>query len=423
MSKKDHLISADAARRARVVGSVYLHVLASSVLVTIIGLAALAGVRIQTRGARRARDYAEARSSAVSAVELGLWFVAQDPNWRSTWANGAWLSDKTLGHATFTLEGTDPRDGDLADSPYEPLVLTGLGTKGIARHKTQVTLVPVIEPLELLNTCCHAAGMLQIKGGKAITAVGAPISTNGILDNDEIIDGDAEAAGTADMKIITGTLTVPAPAKAMPDAGVITDYANRATALPALAAIDKAVLTPTSNPWGTTDANGLYFMDTLGHDLTIRNSRIHGTLLIRTGAGKKVIIDNAVFIQNYRSDCPVLIVDGSLEIKNNSCDYPLSETSCDTNFNPVGAPYEGESDEDALDEYPNEIRGLVHATGYLKLFDNARIRGAVVCEDAATVEGTNTIIHDPDLYTSPPEGYTYVQRMQISPGSWKQVVD
>ncbi|MBN2129399.1 MAG: hypothetical protein JW741_07875 [Sedimentisphaerales bacterium] len=410
-------------KRPKCNGSVYLHVLASSVLVTIIGLGALATVRIQTRSALRARDVAEARSCAVSAVELGLLFVTQDPNWRTVWSNGAWLSDKPLGDATFTLQGVDPHDNDLTDSNYEPVVLTGIGTKGIARHKTQVTLVPVVRPLEALNTCVHAGGNLQVKGGDRIIAVGAPVSTNGILDNDEIIDGDAEAGSIDSMVTITGTLTVPAPAKALPDPGVFSDYASRATAIPGITTIDKMVLTPTSNPWGASDPNGLYFIDTGGNDITIKDSRIHGTLVIRAGDNKKIIIDNAVFMQSYRSDYPVLIVDGNLEIRNNSCDYPLSETSCGTNFNPIGAPYDGDSDDDILDEYPNEIRGLIHTTGTLTLFDTARIEGAVICEGPATMDGANTIIHDPGLYTSPPEGYTYVERMAVSPGSWKQVVD
>ncbi|UCD49880.1 MAG: hypothetical protein JSW27_20415, partial [Phycisphaerales bacterium] len=269
----------------------------------------------------------------------------------------------------------------------------------------------------------HVGGNLQVKGGDRIIAVGAPISTNGILDNDEVIDGDAEAGSVDSMVTITGTLTVPADAKALPDATVFSDYASRATVIPYSGDINRQVLTAASNPWGAADPNGFYFIDTAGSDIIIRDSRIHGTLIIRTGSTKKVLIDDAVFIQNYKADGPVLIVDGNLEIKNNSYDYALSEASCATNFNPAGAPYEGESDNDTGDEYPNEIRGLIHVSGYLALFDNARIVGVVICEGAATIDGANTIVHDSSFYTNPPEGYTYIERMKVSPGSWKQVVD
>lgn len=403
-------------------GSVYLHVLASSVLVTIIGLAALAAVRIQTRSELRARDYAEARNCAVSAVELGLLFVTRDPAWRDSWTSGAWLSDKPLGDATFTLEGIDPQDGDLTDSDYEPLILTGTGTKGIARHKSQVTLVAVIKPLDALNTCLPAAGAITVLSGKSIAVSGAALSTNGTLDNAGTITGDAEADTVAQTGTITGTLTVPAEAKRMPEATVVSDYISKATVIPYTGTIDKQVLSPGSNPWGTADPNGIYFLDTGGEALLIQNSRIHGTLIVDTG-GNTLTLDSAVFLHACGSDYPVLIVNGNAELKFKSDTLSLSESAHSANFNPFGASYEDVWDDDTLDEYPNEIRGLVHIEGTLDLQDTARVVGVIICEGTVTCGGFNAIIHDPGLYTSPPEGYTFVERMTVSPGSWKQVVD
>ena len=43
-------------------------------------------------------------------------------------------------------------------------------------------------------------------------------------------------------------------------------------------------------------------------------------------------------MQNYRSDFPVLMVEGYTEFKFKSVAGPLSEAGCDTNFNPTGAP-------------------------------------------------------------------------------------
>ena len=415
-------MSAHRAKRRKCSGSVYLHVLASSVLVTVIGLAALAAVRIQTRSALRAQDCAEARNCAVSAVELGLLFVTQDPNWRDNWTNGFWLSDKHLGDATFTLEGIDPQDGDLTDSEYQPLILTGTGTKGIARHKTQVTLVAVIKPLEALNSCLHAAGTVTVVSGKSIAVSGAALSTNTTLDNAGTITGDAEAGTVAQTGTITGTLTVPADPKQMPEATVVSDYVGRATVIPYTGTIDKQVLSPGSNPWGTPDPNGMYFLDTHGQAVLIRNSRIHGTLIVDTG-GNTLTLDNAVLLHPYRSDCPVLIVNGNAELKFRSGTLSLSESAQATNFNPFGASYEDVWDDDMLDEYPNEIRGLIHVTGALDLQDTARVVGVIICQGAVTCEGFNSITHDPDLYATPPEGYTCVERMTVSPGSWKQVVD
>jgi hypothetical protein len=416
----DFCLQAPGARKAR--GSVYLHVLASSLLISVIGLGALSAVRVQMRSARLDRDCAQARLCAVSAVELGLLHVRQDPQWRQTWSSGVWMQDQPLGSGRFTLEGVDPRDNVLDSSPYDPLVLTGTGTAGIARHKARVTLVPVIQPLEALNTCLHASGQIHVMPSKTITVVGAPLSTNGQLTNTGTIHGNAEVQNIVASGTITGTLTAPAPAKPLPDASTLAWYVARATTVPYASTVEKAVLTPGYNPLGPTDPNGLYIIDTSGRDLTIKNLRVHGTLVV-LAANKTVIVDDAVFLQNYRSDFPVLLVHGNLVLKYKSAEGPLSEATCGTNFNPVGAPYEGVWDEDMDDAYPNEIHGLIHVMGSLILEQTARVVGAVICEGDITCAEANTIVHDLSLYACPPLGYTFVERTAITPNSWRQVVD
>jgi len=402
-------------------GSVYLHVLVSSLLITIIGLGAMSAVRLQTRSARLARQSTQARNCAVSAVELGLVLVKQNPAWRTARPNGVWLLNKPLGDGSFTLEGIDPTDGVLSDSVYEPLVLTGTGTAGPARHKTRVTLVPVVEPLEALNTCIHSGGLFTIGPTKRIAVIGAPLSSNDKLVNNGTIDGSAEVL-TANPEGTHGPLLVGVPAKPLPDASVITQYASKATTIPFTGNIDKRVLGPGCNPWGATDPNGLYVLNTNNNAVTIQNTRIYGTLVI-IAPNKTVTLTGAMHCQNYRSNFPALIVQGNVVINCPSLDTPLSESTQVKNYNPVGAPYDGVYDEDTEDIYPNEIRGLVHVQGTLKLQSTARILGAVLCTGAITIDGTNTIVHDPALYTSPPDGYTFVDGMQISPHSWQQVVD
>ena len=403
-------------------GSIYITVLASSMIVMTLGLGSLLAVRVQRRSTQITCDYVEACNLSRSAIELGLFYVSNDPNWRYTWSNGVWISNQPLGRGSYSLEGIDPQDDDLANSKYNPLLLRGTGIRGTTRHKSEVTLAPVIKPLEALNTCLHASGRLKVNGGKIITAFGAPVSTNGQLDNDGTIDGDADANSIDDIGTITGNLTLPAASKQMPDPNVISDYIARATVIPFTGDIEKQVLTASYNPWGPVNPDGIYFIDTADHDLDIKYTRIHGTLIVRLGT-KKLTLDKSIFMKNYRSDCPVLIVDGEAEIKYESRDYGLSEVSTSTNYNPFGAPYEGQWDSDIQDEYPNEIQGLVHVRGFLKLKDTALIKGAVICEGSVECDEKNTIIHDSGLYACPPEGYTFVDHMQISPGSWKQVVE
>lgn len=403
-------------------GSIYLHVLVTSLLVAVLGLGSLLAVRLQVRSALLDRESAQARLCAASAVEIGLFRVKQDVNWRTTWSNGVWLQDKSLGGGRFTLEGIDPVDGVLGDSLYEPLVLTGIGTRGAARHKTQVTLTPVVKPLAALGTCLHASGRITVNGSRQITVVGAPLSTNGQLANSGTVDGDVEAYSISPAGAITGTRTVPAANKPMPAASLIAAYAAKATKIAYSGTIDKAVLGPGCNPWGSTDPNGLYVLDTGGTAVTIKNTRIYGTLIVKAGT-QSVILDGAMFCQSCSPRLPVLLVEGNLILKCTSAGTTLSESVNAKNYNPTGAPYGGVCDSDTSDTYPNEIRGLIHISGSLVFQNTARIVGAIVCEGTVTCDGANTIVHDASLCTCPPDGYTYVDRMSISPGSWRQVVD
>jgi len=397
-------------------------VLASSLLVTILGLGSLLAVRLQMRSVRLHRDIAEARVSSASAIQVGLWCIKQDANWRTTRPNGVWLQDKQLGAGRFTLEGVDPADGVLSDSQYEPIVLTGTGTKGAARHKTELTLVPVIKPMEVLTTCLHGSTLVSVSSGKLITLVGAPLSTNGQLTNNGTIDGNIQANTFAGAGTITGTTTLGGPTKPMPPTSLITSYASKATTVAYSGDIDKAVLAPGCNPWGSTDPNGLYVLDTGGKAITIKNTRIYGTLVINA-PNKTVTLDGAMFCQNYNSQFPTLLVNGNLVIKCTSASTTLSESTNAKNYNPIGAPYNGVTDTDIADTYPNEIRGLIHVHGSITLQDSARIVGTIVCEGVVSCEGTNAITYDPSLAACPPNGYTRVDGMAISPGSWRQVVD
>ena len=93
------------------------------------------------------------------------------------------------------------------------------------------------------------------------------------------------------------------------------------------------------------------------------------------------------------------------------------------NFNPAGAPYNGSTDTDKADTYPNEIRGLVHVEGSSAASTDRRHHRRSHLQWPDTCEGTNTITYTPSLYACPPKWYTYVDGMKVSPASWKQVVE
>jgi len=408
-------------RRRR--GGVLVIVLAVALIVSVLALGAILVRRIERLATQETGDVAQARLYAIAAIEVGRLRIKEDSDWRNTFSSGVWEADEPVGSGTYTLEGIDPDDDVLNDGNSHPLVLIGTGVEGFARQKVEVKLYAYEAPLEVLGTCVHSATELRIKNGNLLTATDAPASTNGNFNNAGTLDGDVEAQSQSNSGTVTGTVTIPAPSKTMPDAGVLATYASMATAIPYSGDFDGHVLTPGVNTYGGgLDPDGFYYLDTGGVDLVIQGSRIHGTLVVDTGGGKVRIVD-AAFLHNYRADYPVLIVNGMVDLVLASGDYGLDESTWSANFNPSGAPYEGATNGDQLDTYPNEVRGLVHATQTLTLTNSARVKGVVICGSNVVVDGAVEIIHTPDLYDNPPPGYREPPVMKISPGSWRRVVD
>ncbi len=176
--------------------------------------------------------------------------------------------------------------------------------------------------------------------------------------------------------------------------------------------LDKIVLAPGVNEYGGgVNADGVYYINTGGNDLAIKNSRIHGTLLIDVGSDKSVYISDECFIHPYRDDFPTLIIKAEtveLKVISNGGSDRLDEGDKGHNFNPSGAPYEGQTDGDQNDSYPSEIRGLVHVIGDVSFPDQVltRVHGVLVVDGELNVDKPCEFIHDRSLMTNPPLGYT-----------------
>ncbi len=404
-------------RRRR--GGLYVAILGAALTVSLIGLTALLTARVQGRASEGSTDAAEALLYAQSAIEMGLLLTsAENPNWRSDLEPGLWLKRVPLGSGSISLEVYDPTN-NLGDSPLDPLTLVATGYRGPARALLAVTLAPDIRPLEALRTCLHASGNVTVQLACTATATGAALSTNGSFLNQGVVFGNVEAASYSGLPPVSGTVRTPAPARSLPDPGVFDLYAARATLLPASYAIEEAAIGPDYTPYGVKNADGVYLIDTDGDDLMIRDTRIFGTLLVRCRPGK-LVIANGVLFHPFRPDYPVLLVDGEARIGHRSTFEDLSESVLGTNFNPRGVPYNNRSDTDLSDTYPNEIRGLIYVRGALTLRQSARIRGVILCDGTVSLAGSNEIIHDSAYYIAPPEGFTEIVGMKISPGSWRR---
>lgn len=401
-------------------GSIYLAVLATSMLVMVVGISALTVARVERRTGQDADDLSEARFFAESAIETGIYLIQADPNWRTTYPNGNWKTNIAFGDGKYSLDVVDPTDASLSDSASEPVQLTGTGYVGNARYILHASATADPTPLEALKKSIAANGDITVNLLKDLTVTGASMATNGKLVNLGTVTGAVETILSSTLGILTGGLTTATTPFALPPATLIDSYIGIATAIPA-GDMQSVVLSPASNPWGAANLDGVYYMNAGDTHIRVRDCRILGTLIIRVASGRTVRFDNSNLIQSYRPDYPSIIVDGAAEFTMTSDSLTLSEPSIGVNFNPSGSSYAGAWDADKLDTYPNEIQGLVHVRGNSTFSTYTRIRGALLCEGKVTVSSSCEVIYDSAVYNNKPVGYS-TYKMSLSRGSWERVV-
>lgn len=378
-------------------------VLGITMLITVIGIGALATTRVTTRATGTSADWQEAGSIAFSAVEHAIAKLnsegeASPTTWRTPYTSGAvaFSSSYGRGRIKWVLEDSD---GVFADDYVEPFKIYGIGQVGMTKRVFSTTLIPGGDGLAVLRTACHAGGGVKIDN--MVTAFNGPVSANGDLTGGGTLRGSSEIAGAG------GTAS---PAKLMPSGTVFELYKSMATVIPASAIASGSFappggLTADNNPYGDKNPNGIYMMtipDTVA-TLTVQSCHIKGTLLIigaTSRTDQNVNFTGAMFLEPNRPTFPTLIIK---KVKKVTVDGSISQYS------------------DATGDYPSEIRGLVHviSTPDVQLKDQTYVVGTVICDGDLQLSGSVGFSVDPRLIAQPPMGYTKGNRMYPAAGGWK----
>ena len=412
-------------RRRR--GTIYLLVVAVAANLVVIGLAAIHLARVRVRGVHLEAQRYEAQRLAYSGVEQAIAmmnnYTGGTGNWRADYTNDQETTPLDFGDGQVSFKLVD-KDGDLADDATDPLWIYGIGRVGdavwVERAKARVDQGL---PLELLRTTIHSHGSISIPLGAELTVVGAPASTDGTLDVQGTLTGDGEAADASLSGLVSGTTTVPAESKGIPPRTLFDEYIVRATTLTYGGDLNTIVLGPGINEYDGSGANGdgVYYLNTGGNDLTIDTVRVCGTLIVDTDGGAVTI--RTCFMKPCREDFPVLMVKGTLTMHFLSPTF-IEGIPTNHNFNPPGAPYQGESDSDMTDAYPRGLFGLVHIIGDVTIGNVGTSKGVFVVDGQTTIFAQAAqIMHDPDLMLNPPLGYAddpNSTAMVIRSGSWSR---
>ena len=129
-------------RAARRRGSIYAVVLGMALLVSLIGLSAVAVGRVNLKVAAVGGDGADAELLALSAVEHAAATINSDPAWRTRYSNDVETSPVNLGRGTFTWKLVDEADGSLSTGGLQPVRVKGIGRVGEAARCYSVQLNP-----------------------------------------------------------------------------------------------------------------------------------------------------------------------------------------------------------------------------------------------------------------------------------------
>lgn len=196
--------------------------------------------------------------------------------------------------------------------------------------------------------------------------------------------------------------------------------------------IHRQVLSPACNPFGSgvKNSQGIYVIDCGGKKISIRNSRIVGTLvLLNQNEGGSEIAGSlnwspaAISADPLATNLPVLLSNKQLNLF--FTNTPLDEGLRNANFNPTGTKYNDSQDSDKNDSYPSLINGIVYTEKKVSILNSPTITGVLVGhEDIESKDATLTLKYDPIYYEyNAPPGFKAAATYYIVPGSYRQVVD
>lgn len=205
-------------------GSIYIIVVGTSLLVGLLGLSALMQQQVNRRSHEASFDTVQARNNAFSALRVGMLLIQNDPDWRYSYPDGVWEQDTELANGTYTLQGTDPSDGDLTDNPTEPVLLTGIGKYGDATHKTQITLAPANRGFTCLQTSLHANGDVNVESGATLNNDQIASANRDIDSTAANVNCATEAVNAIIGSTYNGTTTSGVAARTMPDVSDVFAY-------------------------------------------------------------------------------------------------------------------------------------------------------------------------------------------------------
>lgn len=395
-------------------GTAYLIALLAGSIVTVTGLTAIGLATTRARSKAIADDAARARLMADSGLEHALSAIAAHLRSGGTRHN---LIDEdwpvvTMGQGQFTWT-LDALDGTPTNSDDKPIRLRVVSQHGQARHALEAAIVPSGLPMDSLDTGLYAGGSIDFAALSSLASDKVVGSVGGVSALTATITAPVESAATVGGTLYLGTTSSNVAARRLPEPSIIDEYIKIGQTiamadLPAITggrALRNVLLSPGSNPFGPTNALGIYVIDLSGNRMLVDNIRIAGTLVL-LNPGPNTAIGNNVLIEPAFPWMPSLLVNGDITFMGTNAGP--NEATIGVNLNPPHTPFEGQYDNDTTDVYPGRLGGVAYVTGNATFaLTRQNIRGSLLVGGNVRVNASVVvdIAYDPSVAFLPPLGF------------------
>ncbi|NNM24502.1 MAG: hypothetical protein HKO59_00715, partial [Phycisphaerales bacterium] len=258
------------------VGSTYVLVLLVSAMVVTIGLSSMTVARLGHEETVGMGDVIAAHSVAIAGIEhahheimLAIDSVSSSPtDWRTV-VTDLPHGPFTVGGGSFTWVISDPTDDDLTDDTRDPVAVTVTAQSGTSTEIVRFTLAPGpgAAGLSCLQSALHAGGQVNFDG--AFLSSDGVLSTNADFVANADIYASVEASGTVTGSTYHQPTLAGAASRDLPGTSALEYYLAHGTYLPMSAMehvgstdqhsdLQDLVLTPTLNPFGPPNPEGIY---------------------------------------------------------------------------------------------------------------------------------------------------------------------
>lgn len=405
-------------------GSTYILALMVALVVTAMGVGGALAAQSTLAAANLRVQGIQTRLAAQSALELGVAQVQNTKAWRSgAYAAAGGFASGTIGSSTYRVAIDAPAGGAPGANRTDPIRLTATATRGASRHGMRAVFNPVLVTPDALSAAAFADGNVSL-GFAAAFASNASIACNGSMTAvAAFVNADAFAKGSILGATYSGAMRSAMPARTLPDPVLVDELVAGGTAIPfaslSSGKLQNGLLAPVSNPYGATNASGIYVVDCGGSTITVRNCRVYGTLvLLNTGASSR--IDQSVSFQPLVRGGACLVVKGPITISTSNADVDESSPGM-PNLNPTGAPYYGATNATSTDRYPCLFEGIVYATGSVTLSGSVAVAGNIVAGGGLDIVAAANVHVTAAGADATPTTFKVTDRFALDPATLERV--